>query len=545
MLLVAVATALSLLGSERSAAPFSLPTTWIESQLPWISVVWMLGVGGLSLRLAGGWFLVNRLKRLAVPVHAALQSRVDVLKQRLGVHRPVRVFRSALVRVPMVVGWFKPIILIPGSLVLGIPAVELEALLSHELGHIRRYDYLVNGLQTLIETAFFFHPAVWWVSKQVRIEREHCCDDVALSTADKVTYTRALLELEELKGAGLTFTFNEVSLGADGGHLVNRIRRLVSAAESQGSNASKLLSAAVLSAIWMSSVPMREAGSAPMISLEPLVDPLAVAVRMDTESEHITRLQVLAGPVLEVTSVSDAAELKSDRNTHTREPEVSAALTDDTVRDESVEPAPPVARRGRDSARNHRLPAFVSSSRPSNRVDREYSDRRFGIGLSGGVIQSSTIGPLSPNMEVRAMFVLDPLTQIEAGLGFSMFLHENIFAYTDAEGAQVQLASNYEQQIQISLGFRRGFDKERLVGLYYGLAGGLMQLPIHRLIGDADKTQDAYESKTGYFFLPKVGYVSKANAPFSFDLSAGLSFSKTNGVEFVQPVVSLGINYWK
>jgi beta-lactamase regulating signal transducer with metallopeptidase domain len=550
MALVAAVTALTLIASDQTAAPFSLPVTWIESQLQWIYVAWMMGVTGLSLRLAGGWFLIYRLKRLASPVHLGLQARVEVLRTSLGVKRPVRVFRSALVRVPIVVGWFKPVILIPGSLLTGIPAAELEALLSHELGHIRRYDYLVNGLQSLIETLFFFHPAVWWVSRQIRVEREHCCDDLALTTADKLTYSRALLELEESKGAGLTFNFNGVGVGADGGHLLSRIRRLAASPESSGSYVVKLVSTFALTIMLLGSVHMSEARRAPMIALASAVSSLDVSFRIFQRHlrSDLDVPEVSFSGSLPVTPVASESMPKSVVADQVRKagPGVDIVASVGNEPRESVEPAPPVARSRRDGVWNaNGLPSFLTTSTASAAGSSSQSGRRIGFGLSGGAIKSSSIGPLSPNVEIRGLITLDALTQIEVGVGFSMFFHENLFAYNDAKGEQIQMLTNYEQQFQISLGIRRTAVENSLSGVYYGLAGGVMRLPIHRLIGDADGTQEAYDSKTGYFFLPKIGYVTRTNASFSWDLSAGLSFSRSHGVAFVQPVVSLGLNYWK
>ena len=100
------------------------------------------------------------------------------------------------------IGWLRPVILFPASALTGLSAEQLEALLAHELAHIRRYDYLVNLLQTTVETLFFYHPAVWWVSAQVRQEREHCCDDLAVAACgDVLTYARALTALEQLRGS--------------------------------------------------------------------------------------------------------------------------------------------------------------------------------------------------------------------------------------------------------------------------------------------------------------------------------------------------------
>jgi uncharacterized protein (TIGR03435 family) len=142
---------------------------------------------------------------------------------RVGLSRPVRLLVSALVQVPTVVGWLRPIVLVPVGALSGLPREHLEALLLHELAHIRRHDYLVNILQSIAEALLFYHPAIWWVSAHLRAERELCCDDLAVSVSgDALTYARALAELESCRPAHLT-----PALAANGGSLSDRIARLV------------------------------------------------------------------------------------------------------------------------------------------------------------------------------------------------------------------------------------------------------------------------------------------------------------------------------
>jgi hypothetical protein len=125
--------------------------------------------------------------------------------------------------VPTVIGWLRPVILLPASTLTGLSAAQIEALLAHELAHIRRYDYLINLLQTAVETLLFYHPAVWWISRQIREEREHCCDDLAVAACGNVLiYARALAELERLRVAAPRF-----AVAATGGPLVRRIQRLI------------------------------------------------------------------------------------------------------------------------------------------------------------------------------------------------------------------------------------------------------------------------------------------------------------------------------
>ena len=190
--------------------------------LPWLVGAWLLGVVVLSLRLLVGWQVVQRLKRLAVsPVAEAWQLKLKDLAARLRISRPVKLVESALIEVPTVIGWFRPVILLPISLLTRLTPQQLEAILAHELAHIHRHDYLVNLIQAAIETLLFYHPAVWWVSSLIRAEREHCCDDLALKLCNNaVTYVTALAALEELR-ASPTLT-----LAATGGSLLSRIRRI-------------------------------------------------------------------------------------------------------------------------------------------------------------------------------------------------------------------------------------------------------------------------------------------------------------------------------
>ena len=118
------------------------------------------------------------------------------LSRRLHITRAITLFESTLVDVPTVIGFVKPVILLPASVLGGLTPQQLEAILAHELAHIRRHDYIVNLLQSLLETLLFYHPAVWWLSRRIRIEREHCCDDLAVSLCgDPLVYARALADL--------------------------------------------------------------------------------------------------------------------------------------------------------------------------------------------------------------------------------------------------------------------------------------------------------------------------------------------------------------
>ena len=133
----------------------------------------------------------------------------------------VEILESAAVAVPTLVGWVKPVVLLPAAALAGLTAVQLEAILAHELAHVRRHDYLVNLLQSIVETLLFYHPAVWWVSAEVRAEREHCCDDLAIAVCgDRLVYVSALAELTSIER-------QVFALAATDGSLLTRVRRIL------------------------------------------------------------------------------------------------------------------------------------------------------------------------------------------------------------------------------------------------------------------------------------------------------------------------------
>src|SRR5436190_12604527 len=200
----------------------------VEPALPWAVALWLGGVLLLSARLASGLLATWRLAIAGTrPVPEAWRQALGRLATRLRVSRPVRLLASALIEVPAVIGWWRPVILIPVSVLAGggLTPLQLDALLAHELAHVRRHDYLVNLLQTAVETLLFYHPAVWWVSTRVREEREHCCDDLAVAACgDARVYATALLRTEQLRAAPA------LALGAGGGSLLGRVRRLLAPA---------------------------------------------------------------------------------------------------------------------------------------------------------------------------------------------------------------------------------------------------------------------------------------------------------------------------
>ena len=211
-------------GGDTEEAHVSNLAARVETWLPLLVVVWLAGVSLLAARAGGGWWLVRRRvsDALAAPEDSALVARVRLLARRLGVRRAVRAVRSSLVEVPSVAGWLKPVLLVPASALSGLSVSQVDAILAHELAHVRRHDYLVNLAQTAAETLLFYHPATWWVSSRIRAAREHCCDDLAVAVSgDVVGYADALARLERLRAARPA-----TLVAADGGRLIDRVRRL-------------------------------------------------------------------------------------------------------------------------------------------------------------------------------------------------------------------------------------------------------------------------------------------------------------------------------
>jgi TonB family protein len=216
-------------GAGEMTAPWPVRmAAALDRALPWVLLAWFAGVILFVVRLNVGLMVARRMRSIATTaVPAELQQAFDEIRRRLRIGRAVRLMHSALVQVPTVIGWLRPVVLIPASCLTGLSTMQIEAVLAHELAHIRRHDYLVSVLQSVIETLLFYHPAVWWVSKQIRRERECCCDELAVAVGgDRLAYARALSLLEERRSCTPEFV-----LGANGGVLTMRIRRLLGCKE--------------------------------------------------------------------------------------------------------------------------------------------------------------------------------------------------------------------------------------------------------------------------------------------------------------------------
>jgi GWxTD domain-containing protein len=199
----------------------------LESLVPWLAPAWLVGVWVFYIRYAVAWFSTNRLRhRAACHAPACWQTTLARLANEAKVSRPVVLLESLFADSPMVLGHLRPVILTPLGFITSMPPDQVEAVLFHELAHIARCDYLTNMCQRLLAGLLFYHPAVWWIARVIRQEREHCCDDLVVAwRGDAHAYAVALTELETYRHRN--WPAQEAALAARGGNLMKRITRLL------------------------------------------------------------------------------------------------------------------------------------------------------------------------------------------------------------------------------------------------------------------------------------------------------------------------------
>ena len=199
--------------------------SYFAGQMPFIVTLWLFGFLLFSLRFIGGALLVQKLRTEGInPLSDSWTARLRELSGRIGLSRAVKIFESSRVKTPVTIGYLKPIILFPIGIISGLPQDQIEAIIIHELTHIKRYDFLINFLQAFIETLLFYHPAVWWISSTIKNERENCCDDNTLELCGgSLIYFKALYNLQQISS-----TENELALAAIGkkNQLFRRINRM-------------------------------------------------------------------------------------------------------------------------------------------------------------------------------------------------------------------------------------------------------------------------------------------------------------------------------
>ncbi|GAB3306240.1 M56 family metallopeptidase [Hymenobacter tenuis] len=274
-------------GTEPAVATTSSLPAWLQyfdQNIPVLVAAWLLGLLAMTLRLLGGLAYVQRLRRYRVqPLGAEWQARLAALATKAGLTQPIELLESALVRVPVVVGHLRPVVLLPLGTVTGLSTAYLEAILAHELAHVQRRDYLLNLLQSIAETVFFYHPAVWFITACVRTERENCCDDAAtaLIGGNPLTVARALAALAELSVAPEPVNqFAMSALGPDGS-VLGRIRRLV-----QGRTAPTFSEGFMAACVVLGGLVL-------LTSAVAMADPRPVSADQDADEGTLSRLPFL------------------------------------------------------------------------------------------------------------------------------------------------------------------------------------------------------------------------------------------------------------
>jgi len=313
-------------GPSILAPAASLPT-WIAAVESWALPVWFVGVLIFAARLIWISRHVARLQRSGEAAETPVADAVARLAHRMNIRGPLRVLVSRLTDTPCVVGWLRPVILLPAAALLGLGVEQLETVLAHELAHIRRHDYLVNLLQTISETLLFYHPAIWWVSARIRHERELCCDDLVVAVCgDAIGYARALTKLERLR-----MIAPELAVSSTGGSLLYRIERLTGTPHEQAPSKVPAIVALVLAVVFFAIVPHWASGQ-PQPSQEAVVS--RKEVWMDTVKYG--DLPVIVRALGNMVSAT-AAELKVD---------ASQAGQVQVGQSASIEPRPGVSVRG-------------------------------------------------------------------------------------------------------------------------------------------------------------------------------------------------------
>jgi beta-lactamase regulating signal transducer with metallopeptidase domain len=201
---------------------------FIRQQAPWFGLIWILGVLVLSVKWLAGWSYMQWLKQKATVLQDyEIERQVKRIARSMGIHQQIEIRLSDSLFGPCTLGFWRPIIMLPASILTGLSPEQIYGILAHEMAHIKRHDYLINIFQSMLDILFFYHPAQYWMSKHSREAREQCCDDMAIeATGNRMIYARALAEVAgaQLKPLSPATAFQEGK-----SQLLVRIQRLFGA----------------------------------------------------------------------------------------------------------------------------------------------------------------------------------------------------------------------------------------------------------------------------------------------------------------------------
>ncbi|WP_331995276.1 M56 family metallopeptidase [Chitinophaga sp.] len=260
----------------------------LEFCFPILVALYMAGVGVMCIKLFADLAQLQQIrKQQGMPADTAWEQYLRKLSKQLQIPRKVKLLVSQHIQVPVMMGFLKPVILVPIAMFNNLSAEQLEAILLHELAHVKRNDYILNIFQSIVETTLFFNPFVWWISKYIRLEREHCCDDMVIAhTVQPLHYAKALVALEEYR-----FTTNPMAMAAADNkqHLFYRIKRIMEMKTSHLNYSQKLMAVLIiavgLTAIaWITPSAARQDSKATATAGKPVTPaaPIATLVNQDT-----------------------------------------------------------------------------------------------------------------------------------------------------------------------------------------------------------------------------------------------------------------------
>lgn len=280
--------------------------SFFAKNLPLIVTIWLAGFLIFSLRFTGGLIYAQRLRTTGINhLDEIWFLRLKSLSEEIGFKKAVQIFESTKVKVPVAIGYLKPVILLPLGMIIGLPQNQVEAIIIHELAHLKRNDFIINLIQTFIETIFFFHPVIWWISSMINNERENCCDDLAITiSGDSLAYSKALYNLQQIH-----VNENELILAAVGkkNQLFRRINRMNTKNKNRSYGA-KFATFAVLLFI-IAAVSIYSTSSAKEnqrnVTTASFVNPLLSA------NEKIS----FSSPVSELTATPDTSSIKKGKHT--------------------------------------------------------------------------------------------------------------------------------------------------------------------------------------------------------------------------------------
>ncbi len=268
----------AVLASPQAAVPLDMVIQqgpFLQGQIQWLTdicnrhaylivMIWLLILGVHSFRLLASALYIHRLRNHRIQAPSGhWKQKIRDLAQRLHITREVNLFSSGLVKVPMMVGIIKPVILFPASLLSQLPAAQVEAVLLHELAHVRRQDYVVNLLQNLAEIIFFFNPGLLWVSSLIREERENCCDDIAIGqSGNKKDFIEALVSFQQYHLAAPSMA---IAFPGKKNHLLNRVHRIITSHNKTLNNMEKISIAAGVLTICLLTLAFRQTSGIPEV----------------------------------------------------------------------------------------------------------------------------------------------------------------------------------------------------------------------------------------------------------------------------------------